>query len=765
MIKKNWLSLVFVLFFLTVGSSSAWAVDLTIESVTVAAGATFNVKVSFSEDTPTQGGEANIAYDDTVLTFNQGDSTVSSEHGFSSVGIVGDNIKVSIAGMETVAAPDNVIATLNFTAAADASGTSDITFANVTTEFEAFTLIDGVVTFAVNPQVTGIVGANGGMTVDGADAAGVKTFAENATPVYTVAPNAGFRVAVFKVDNVDATLTDGTTYTFAALQMGDNKTIEVTFEVIPLPTVTATFGAGGTIADDGTGVATGTEGQKQYAIGAAPVYTVSPEQDYKVATFTVGGTDAMASLVDNTYTFAALTEGAAGTINATFVAIVYPTVTATVGENGELTVEGADATGEKTYEIGDTPIYTVVPATGYKVDTFTVNGEVATLMADNTYTFAELIEADTHTVGVTFVAVVYPTITGTVGENGTLTVNDEDASGEKTYGLEEAPIYKVTPDTGYKVGTFTVNGAATDLADDNTYTFEALIENGVHTVGVTFVSIAFPTVTATVGANGSVTVDGADASGEKTYAVDQTVVYTVAPDADYEVDTFTVDDVVQTAGITSYTFTAMAEGETHTIDVAFKLSNQNSPVATSTDLTAIAGEVTTGTLVATDADEDALTYTITQQPEKGQVTLVGATYTYTANDTTEPTTDTFFFTVDDGKGGTDEGTITVNIVPAGEYSGADMDRNYYISLSELLSVQQLYTSGAYHCDPDEVNDDGYGTGDGDQTCTAHTSDYNPQDWEISLSEFLRTVQFYNLLGYHVAPEGVDSEDGFVAGPE
>ena len=85
--------------------------------------------------------------------------------------------------------------------------------------------------------------------------------------------------------------------------------------------------------------------------------------------------------------------------------------------------------------------------------------------------------------------------------------------------------------------------------------------------------------------------------------------------------------------------------------------------------------------------------------------------------------------------------------------------DYEISLSELLRVQQLYTQGAYHCD--SHGEDGYASGSGDQTCAPHNSDYNPQDWRIGISELLRMIQFYNLFGYHAASY---TEDGFAVGP-
>lgn len=91
---------------------------------------------------------------------------------------------------------------------------------------------------------------------------------------------------------------------------------------------------------------------------------------------------------------------------------------------------------------------------------------------------------------------------------------------------------------------------------------------------------------------------------------------------------------------------------------------------------------------------------------------------------------------------------------------ADQDGDWKISLSELLRVIQFFNSGGYHCDPQ--GEDGYAPGkEGDKTCTPHASDYQPQDWEISLSELLRLIQFFNIGGYHACP-GV-GEDGYCPG--
>ncbi len=101
-----------------------------------------------------------------------------------------------------------------------------------------------------------------------------------------------------------------------------------------------------------------------------------------------------------------------------------------------------------------------------------------------------------------------------------------------------------------------------------------------------------------------------------------------------------------------------------------------------------------------------------------------------------------------------------------EFHSADQDRNNRISLSELLRVIQFYNSGGLHCaDPPDSTEDGYVPGPGaDHSCMPHASDYNPQNWMISLSELLRVIQFYNSGGYYYCPDAEPpTEDGFCPG--
>ena len=83
--------------------------------------------------------------------------------------------------------------------------------------------------------------------------------------------------------------------------------------------------------------------------------------------------------------------------------------------------------------------------------------------------------------------------------------------------------------------------------------------------------------------------------------------------------------------------------------------------------------------------------------------------------------------------------------PSTDFHTADQDHNFRLSLSEILRAIQYFNSDGFHCDA--TTEDGYALGSGEQTCAPHASDYDPQDWQISLPELLQLIQFYNLFCY------------------
>jgi Ca2+-binding EF-hand superfamily protein len=89
---------------------------------------------------------------------------------------------------------------------------------------------------------------------------------------------------------------------------------------------------------------------------------------------------------------------------------------------------------------------------------------------------------------------------------------------------------------------------------------------------------------------------------------------------------------------------------------------------------------------------------------------------------------------------------------------ADSNRDWAVSLTEILRVIQFFNMDGYHCA--ESTEDGYGPGPAEEkACRPHDTDYMLQDWRIDLSELLRLIQLFNSPGRaYYAAEG--TEDGF-----
>ena len=83
-----------------------------------------------------------------------------------------------------------------------------------------------------------------------------------------------------------------------------------------------------------------------------------------------------------------------------------------------------------------------------------------------------------------------------------------------------------------------------------------------------------------------------------------------------------------------------------------------------------------------------------------------------------------------------------------KYNSADQNANFEISVSELLRTIQLFNSDGYQCGASIYREDGFDLGMGETDCLPHSADYNTQDWKISLSELLRVIQLFNCGNFY-----------------
>ncbi|WP_146748027.1 retention module-containing protein, partial [Achromobacter sp. HZ01] len=142
--------------------------------------------------------------------------------------------------------------------------------------------------------------------------------------------------------------------------------------------------------------------------------------------------------------------------------------------------------------------------------------------------------------------------------------------------------------------------------------------------------------------------------------------FAIRPDGSYEFDPrgdFKPLGAGQTA-VSSISYTIADPSQaTSTASLTVTVTGANDlPEVSDYTLTIAEDQPLSGTIVATDADQDTLSYTIGQPPEHGkvEVDLLTGTYTYVPNrDYNGP--DQFTVLVDDGKGGKASSTVNITV--------------------------------------------------------------------------------------------------------
>lgn len=165
------------------------------------------------------------------------------------------------------------------------------TFTNVTANHTIDVTFVKAPTFTINATA----GAGGTISPNA-----LTTVTEGANQIYTIQGDSGYKVSSVIVDGVNKGALNSYTFT----NIGANHTIEASFVVAPVYTITATQSANGTISP--AGVTNVNEGESK-------TYTITPASNYKVSDVLVNGVSVGAV---TTYTIANVTANT--TIEATF---------------------------------------------------------------------------------------------------------------------------------------------------------------------------------------------------------------------------------------------------------------------------------------------------------------------------------------------------------------------------------------------------------------------------------------------------------------
>jgi len=414
----------------------------------------------------------------------------------------------------------------------DTESQGAITSYNFTNVMEDHTIS---ATFAISSySISATAGSNGVI-----NPAGDTAVIFGGSQEFTITPDAHYHVADVLVD----TISQGSITNYTFTNVAANHTIAATF-AINTYTITASSGENGTVTPAGVTTVN---------YGSTPIFNVTPNTGYHIVDVLVNGTS-VGSITS--YVFPAVVDNQ--TISATFAINTYTITPSIVGGNG--TVSPAT---EQVVNYGDTPTFTFMPATGYHLNTVTVNGTVVT-PTGNSYTFPA-VDTNKTIIG-TFAVNTYTITPSIVGGNGTVSPATEQVV---NYG--DTPTFTFAPAMGYHLNTVTVNGTLV-TPTGNSYTFPAVDTN--KTIIGTF-AINTYTINVIAGSNGAIS------PGNTTVNYGGSQAFTITPNVGYYVADVLVDNV-SNGTITNYTFTNVVAN--HSISASFLV---DPPVAnfTATPLT------------------------------------------------------------------------------------------------------------------------------------------------------------------------------------
>jgi len=242
--------------------------------------------------------------------------------------------------------------------------------------------------------------------------------------------------------------------------------------------------------------------------------------------------------------------------NISCIPIVYDTIIATAGANGNI-----NPSGTVIVEEGEDQTFTFSADNGYEVDELLVDGvNVPDSIAGGSYTFVNVTA--NHTISVSFKAIATThTITATAGSNGSISPSgavNVTEGGEQTFTF--------TADNGYEIDQVLIDNINYPSAVANGfYTFSNVTAN--HSIHVTFSLLGAVkyTITASAGANGTITPNGTISVTEGNNQA-----FTFTANSNYEIDQVLIDNVNNPAAVTAGSYTFVNVTANHSIAVSFK---------------------------------------------------------------------------------------------------------------------------------------------------------------------------------------------------
>lgn len=365
-------------------------------------------------------------------------------------------------------------------------------------------------------NITASAGANGSISPNG-----ITSIDCGNNLTYIISANAGYNIQNVLVDGISV----GPVSTYTFNNVTATHTISATFNAAAF-TITASAGANGTITPSGS---------VAVANGGNQAFSITANSCYQIINVLVDGVSVGAV---STYTFSNVT--APHTISATFSPATHPII-ASAGSNGSISPNGTT-----NVNCNASQAYTITPSAGFNILNVLVDG--VSVGAVSTYTFNNVTAP--HSISATFGVVSY-TISAGAGANGTIT-----PSGSLSVAGGTSQTFTIAPNSCYQIADVLVDGVSVGAV--STYTFNTV--TAPHSISASFLQLSY-SITATAGANGSITPTGAtvvNCGGSQTY--------TIAANAGFNISDVVVDGISQGA-ISTYTFNNVTIP--HTISATF----------------------------------------------------------------------------------------------------------------------------------------------------------------------------------------------------
>ncbi|MDP1574134.1 MAG: thaumatin family protein [Coxiellaceae bacterium] len=519
---KRYLLLSLILFFCTINAAFSAILTCTHspQNITLAPGGSEVVTYNCTTPIPGQKFQPGFKSSSTSITTTEG-TPVSADYQATV-----SALSTATAGVYTVSTAEISVAGGGYVQALDATSPLQVT-------------VQTGPTFTITPSVTG---GNGAISPSTA-----QEVASGSSAQFTATPNTGYSVSGWNVDGVAYTACSTNT-TCTLSDVTANHTISVSFTLLTY-----------TITPTGDGNETISPSSQAVTHGNTTTFTVTPSTNYTLGT--PGGTCPAGSFSGSVYTTGAIT----GNCTLTFSAALN-TYTITPTGDGNETISPSS----QTVTHGNTTTFTVVPTTGYTLET--PGGTCpAGSFSGSVYTTGAIISSCTLTFSATINGY---TVTPSGDGHETIT-----PSTPQTVNHGSTTAFTVTPDTGYTLGTPGGTCPAGSFSG-SVYTTGAITS----ACTVTF-NAALNTylVTPTAGANGSISP-----STPQTVSYGGSIAFTATPNSGYSVAEWVVNGVGYSACGTSTSCTVSNITQTTTVAVSF-----------SATATGVVGILQTGTCATT----------------------------------------------------------------------------------------------------------------------------------------------------------------------